>query len=90
MGRVAGKVGLVAGAGGGIGGADTEALAREGAAVSATTATAGRPRLPLLGFASSPSVRKSRSTSRGDRLSLIATAGADQWPMSWFRNSTDQ
>jgi NAD(P)-dependent dehydrogenase (short-subunit alcohol dehydrogenase family) len=35
MGRVAGKVG------GGIGGAATEALAREGAAVSAPTATAG-------------------------------------------------
>ena len=33
MGRVEGKVALVAGAGGGIGGAGAEALAREGAAV---------------------------------------------------------
>ena len=33
MGRVAGKVALVAGAGGGIGGAGAEAPAREGAAV---------------------------------------------------------
>ncbi len=31
MGRVAGKVALVAGAGGGIGGAGAEGLAREGA-----------------------------------------------------------
>ena len=36
MGRVAGKVALVAGAGGGIGGAGAEALAREGAAVFCT------------------------------------------------------
>jgi glucose 1-dehydrogenase len=36
MGRVAGKVALVAGAGGGIGGAGAEALAREGAAVLCT------------------------------------------------------
>jgi len=36
MGRVAGKVALVAGAGGGIGGAAAEALAREGAAVLCT------------------------------------------------------
>jgi glucose 1-dehydrogenase len=36
MGRVAGKVALVAGAGGGIGGAAAEALAREGAAVFCT------------------------------------------------------
>ena len=36
MGRVAGKVALVAGAGGGIGGAGGEALAREGAAVFCT------------------------------------------------------
>ncbi len=49
MGRVAGKVALVAGAGGGIGGAGAEALAREGAAVfctdidaAAAEATAGR------------------------------------------------
>src|SRR6267378_578390 len=34
MGRVDGKVALVAGAGGGIGGAGAEALAREGAAVA--------------------------------------------------------
>jgi 2-hydroxycyclohexanecarboxyl-CoA dehydrogenase len=51
MGRVAGKVALVAGAGGGIGGAGAEALAREGAAVvctdidgAAAEATAGRIR----------------------------------------------
>src|SRR5713226_3894461 len=47
MGRVAGKVALVAGAGGGIGGAGAEALAREGAAVLCTDvddATAGRIR----------------------------------------------
>ena len=36
MGRVAGKVALVAGAGGGIGGAGAEALAREDAAVFCT------------------------------------------------------
>src|SRR2546421_12975583 len=36
MARVAGKVALVAGAGGGIGGAAAEALAREGAAVFCT------------------------------------------------------
>jgi NAD(P)-dependent dehydrogenase (short-subunit alcohol dehydrogenase family) len=36
MGRVAGKVALVAGAGGGIGGAAAEALTREGAAVFCT------------------------------------------------------
>jgi len=36
MGRVEGKVALVAGAGGGIGGAGAEALAREGAAVACT------------------------------------------------------
>src|SRR5712675_761308 len=36
MGRVAGKVALIAGAGGGIGGAGAEALAREGAAVFCT------------------------------------------------------
>ena len=49
MGRVDGKVALVAGAGGGIGGAGAEALAREGAAVlctdidaAAADATAGR------------------------------------------------
>jgi glucose 1-dehydrogenase len=51
MGRVAGKVALIAGAGGGIGGAAAEALAREGAAVfstdidgAAAEATAGRIR----------------------------------------------
>jgi glucose 1-dehydrogenase len=51
MGRVAGKVALVAGAGGGIGGAGAEALAREGAAVfctdmdrAATEATSARIR----------------------------------------------
>ena len=51
MGRVAGKVALVVGAGGGIGGAGAEALAREGAAVfcadgagAAAEATAGRIR----------------------------------------------
>src|ERR1700745_895070 len=51
MNRVAGKVALVAGAGGGIGGAGAEALAREGAAVlcadidsGAANATAGRIR----------------------------------------------
>jgi glucose 1-dehydrogenase len=51
MGRVAGKVALVTGAGGGIGGAGAEALAREGAAVfctdidaAAAEATAGRIR----------------------------------------------
>jgi 2-hydroxycyclohexanecarboxyl-CoA dehydrogenase len=51
MGRVDGKVALVAGAGGGIGGAGAEALAREGAAVlvtdidaAAAAATAGRIR----------------------------------------------
>ncbi|HML10823.1 MAG TPA: SDR family oxidoreductase [Stellaceae bacterium] len=36
MGRIVGKVALVAGAGGGIGGAGAEALAREGAAVFCT------------------------------------------------------
>src|SRR5947207_7107268 len=36
MGRVAGKVAFVAGAGGGIGGAAAETLAREGAAVFCT------------------------------------------------------
>jgi len=36
MGRVAGKVALVAGAGGGIGGTGAEGLAREGAAVFCT------------------------------------------------------
>src|SRR5271169_5744415 len=36
MGRIAGKVALVVGAGGGIGGAGAEALAREGAAVLCT------------------------------------------------------
>jgi NAD(P)-dependent dehydrogenase (short-subunit alcohol dehydrogenase family) len=52
MGRVAGKVALVAGAGGGIGGAGAEALAREGAAVfctdrdgAAAEATAARIRI---------------------------------------------
>jgi glucose 1-dehydrogenase len=52
MGRVAGKVALVAGAGGGIGGAGAEALAREGAAVfctdrdgAAAEATAARIRV---------------------------------------------
>lgn len=51
MGRVEGKVALVAGAGGGIGGAGAEGLAREGAAVvcadidpGAAEATAGRIR----------------------------------------------
>jgi len=51
MGRVAGKVALVAGAGGGIGGAGAAALAREGAAVfctdidaEAAETTAGRIR----------------------------------------------
>ena len=51
MDRVAGKVALVAGAGGGIGGAGAEGLAREGAAVfctdidgAAAEATAGRIR----------------------------------------------
>jgi glucose 1-dehydrogenase len=51
MGRVGGKVALVAGAGGGIGGAGAEALAREGAAVlcadidgAAADATAARIR----------------------------------------------
>jgi len=51
MSRVAGKVALVAGAGGGIGGACAEALAREGAAVlctdiaaAAAAVTAGRIR----------------------------------------------
>ena len=41
MGRVAGKVALVAGAGGGIGGAGAEALAREGAAVFCTDRDGG-------------------------------------------------
>jgi|SRR5580700_347737 NAD(P)-dependent dehydrogenase (short-subunit alcohol dehydrogenase family) len=41
MGRVDGKVAIVAGAGGGIGGAGAEALAREGAAVLCTDADAG-------------------------------------------------
>src|SRR5207248_3099499 len=52
MGRVAGKVALVAGAGGGIGGAGADALAREGAAVfctdrdgAAAEATAARIRV---------------------------------------------
>jgi NAD(P)-dependent dehydrogenase (short-subunit alcohol dehydrogenase family) len=52
MGRVAGKVALVAGAGGGIGGAGAEALASEGAAVfctdcdgAAAEATAARIRV---------------------------------------------
>jgi glucose 1-dehydrogenase len=52
VGRVAGKVALIAGAGGGIGGAGVEALAREGAAVfctdsdgAAAEATAGRIRI---------------------------------------------
>jgi NAD(P)-dependent dehydrogenase (short-subunit alcohol dehydrogenase family) len=36
MGRVAGKIALVAGAGGGIGGAGAEALAREGASMFCT------------------------------------------------------
>jgi 3-oxoacyl-[acyl-carrier protein] reductase len=36
MGRIDGKVALVAGAGGGIGGAGAEGLAREGAAVACT------------------------------------------------------
>ena len=51
MGRVDGKVALVAGAGGGIGGAGAEGLAREGAAVvcadidaAAAEATAARIR----------------------------------------------
>ena len=51
MGRVEGKVALVTGAGGGIGGAGAEGLAREGAAVfctdldpAAAEATAGRIR----------------------------------------------
>ena len=38
MGRVSGKVALIAGAGGGIGGAGAEALARDGAAAEATAA----------------------------------------------------
>ena len=41
MGRVEGKVALVAGAGGGIGGAGAEALAREGAAVYCTDLDGG-------------------------------------------------
>ena len=41
MGRVEGKVALVAGAGGGIGGAAAEALAREGAAVYCTDLDGG-------------------------------------------------
>ena len=41
MGRVEGKVALVAGGGGGIGGAGAEALAREGAAVLVTDIDAG-------------------------------------------------
>ena len=52
MGRVAGKVALIAGAGGGIGGAAAEAMAREGAAVfctdrdgAAAEATAARIRV---------------------------------------------
>ena len=52
MGRVAGKVALIAGAGGSIGGAAAEALAREGAAVfctdrdgAAAEATAARIRV---------------------------------------------
>ena len=52
MGRVAGKAALIAGAGGGIGGAAAEALAREGAGVfctdrdgAAAEATAARIRV---------------------------------------------
>ncbi|MGH7097898.1 MAG: SDR family NAD(P)-dependent oxidoreductase, partial [Stellaceae bacterium] len=41
MGRVEGKTALVAGAGGGIGGAGAEALAREGVAVFCTDLDAG-------------------------------------------------
>src|ERR1700721_803342 len=41
MGRVVGKVALVAGAGGGIGGAGAEALAREGAAGFCTDSDRG-------------------------------------------------
>jgi NAD(P)-dependent dehydrogenase (short-subunit alcohol dehydrogenase family) len=43
-------VALVVGAGGGIGGAGAEALAREGAAVFCTDRTVLRPKLPLRGF----------------------------------------
>jgi NAD(P)-dependent dehydrogenase (short-subunit alcohol dehydrogenase family) len=47
MGRVAGKVALVAGAGGGIGGAGAEALAREDAAVLCTDSDAAGACLEL-------------------------------------------
>ena len=46
MGRVEGKVALVAGAGGGIGGAGAEGLGREGAAVLCTESTARRRKPP--------------------------------------------
>jgi hypothetical protein len=53
MGRVASKAALVAGAGGGVGGAGAEALARKGrGGVLHRPRMVLRPRLPLLGFAS--------------------------------------
>jgi len=72
MDRVAGKVALVAGAGGGIGGAGAEALAREGAAVlctdidaAAAAATAGR-------------IRDAGGRAAGQRLDVTDRAAVDQ------------
>src|SRR3977135_129419 len=73
MGRVAGKVALIAGAGGGIGGAGAEALACEGAAVFCTdrdgaAAEAAAARIRVAGGQAAASALDGRDRVAGDAV----------------------
>jgi NAD(P)-dependent dehydrogenase (short-subunit alcohol dehydrogenase family) len=84
MARVAGKVALVAGAGGGIGGAGAEALAREGAAVFCTdsdgaAAEATAARIQAVGGRAAASALDLR-----DRAAVDATIAAVVGEFGWL------
>jgi NAD(P)-dependent dehydrogenase (short-subunit alcohol dehydrogenase family) len=81
MGRVAGKVAFVAGAGGGIGGAAAQALAREGAAVFCTDRD---------GSAAEETAARIRAAGGRAAASALdcATAGRSTGPLPlWCANS---
>ena len=100
MGRVAGKVALVAGAGGGIGGAGAEALAREGAAVFCTdrdgaAAEATAARIRVAGGRAAASALDVRDRAAVDaavaavvrefgRLDIVLEFGRDQPPAQFL------